>query len=156
MRASKGAWTSLMEQCLADTGWPGLTVAIIGADGTELAAAVGFADREAAVAMAPRDRMLAGSVGKTFAAAAALRLVEEGRIALDEPIGRFADGLPWIDTLPQAEGITLRRLLAHRTGLADYIYTEGWRAHWAQSVAHDSNYAQTVEDGIRIAASEAP
>ena len=36
--------------------------------------------------MSPDDRMLAGSVGKTFAAATALQLIKEGKIGLDDKI----------------------------------------------------------------------
>jgi D-alanyl-D-alanine carboxypeptidase len=46
------------------------------------------------------------SFGKTVLAVAALRLVEQGRLALDEPL----EGKPY----------TLRQLLAHRAGLTDY------------------------------------
>jgi len=146
----------LLERCIAETGWPGVTGAIVRADGSELAVAAGFSDREAGRAMDPRDRMLAGSVGKTFCAAAALLLVEEGRIDLDAPITRFQDQLPWIATLPAADQLTLRLVLAHRTGLMDFIYTPDWRLHWAERVAKDPDYAQTIEDGIRIAAEAGP
>lgn len=46
------------------------------------------------------------SFGKTVLAVAALRLAEQGKLALDEPL----EGKPY----------TLRQLLAHRAGLADY------------------------------------
>jgi D-alanyl-D-alanine carboxypeptidase len=146
----------LLERCIAETGWPGVTAAFIRADGTEVALAAGFADREAGRRMDPRDRMLAGSIGKTFCAAAALKLVDGGMIALDEPIGRFQAALPWIATLPNVGELTLRRLLAHRTGLQDFIYTADWRMKWVQRVAEDHDYAQTIEDGIRIAAEAGP
>lgn len=142
----------LLERCIAETGWPGVTGAFIRADGTEVALAAGFADREAGRRMDPRDRMLAGSIGKTFCAAAALKLVDAGAIALDAPIGGFQAKLPWIATLPNLKQLTLRRLLAHRSGLQDFIYTPDWRMTWVQRVAEDHDYAQTIEDGIRIAA----
>ncbi|HEX4198284.1 MAG TPA: serine hydrolase domain-containing protein [Caulobacteraceae bacterium] len=146
----------LLEHCIAETGWPGVTGAFIGADGVETALAAGFANRETGERMDPRARMLAGSVGKTFAAAAAMILVEAGAIGLDEPITRFEDQLPWIATLPSAGELTLRRVLAHRTGLQDFIYTPDWRLNWAKAVANDPDYAQSIEDGIRIAAEAGP
>lgn len=146
----------LLNACLADNGWPGMTAAAVLADGTELAMAGGIADRETGRAMDPRDRMLAGSVGKTFAAVAALTLVQDERIALDTPINRFQEQLPWLASLPNIEQLTLRRVLAHRTGLVDFIYTEGWRQNWIESVAKDHDYAQTIEDGIAISAATPP
>jgi D-alanyl-D-alanine carboxypeptidase len=141
----------VLEGCIAERGWPGITGAIVYADGSELAVAAGQSDREAGRAMDVRDRMHAGSVGKTFAAAAALSLVEAGKIGLDEPIARFAGQLPWIEALPTGDRLTLRQVLAHRTGLKDFIYTDGWRDKWLEAAGKDPDYAQTVEDGIRIA-----
>jgi CubicO group peptidase (beta-lactamase class C family) len=49
------------------------------------------------------------SITKPIVAATAMRLVEEGRLALDEPLSGLR--LPW-------DGITLRHLLSHQAGLA--------------------------------------
>ncbi len=59
-----------------------------------------------------------GSVTKTFTATAVLKLVEQGRVQLDAPIGNY---LP--ETVPGARGqqITVRMLLNHTSGIADYI-----------------------------------
>ena len=53
------------------------------------------------------------SVTKTFTAAVLLRLVEEGRVRLDDPVGRV---LP-VGSGPGASEITLRMLLTHTSGL---------------------------------------
>ena len=53
------------------------------------------------------------SVTKTFTAAVALQLVEEGQLSLDEPIER------WLPDLPGADQITLDMLLSHTSGLGD-------------------------------------
>lgn len=53
------------------------------------------------------------SCTKTFAAVAALQLVEEGRLGLDEPVARV-----WPEFAANGKaGITLRQLLCHRAGL---------------------------------------
>src|SRR5271169_3782458 len=93
-----------------------------------------------------RDRMLAGSIGKTFASAAALTLVEDGQLRLDEPIMRFRECLPWIAELPNAERLTLRNVLSHRTGLANYIYVNNWRDRWMERVAREPDYSPSIED----------
>jgi CubicO group peptidase (beta-lactamase class C family) len=54
------------------------------------------------------------SITKTFLAAAALRLVTRGALALDAPVWGW---LPWA---PHGERITLRQLLSHTSGLPDY------------------------------------
>jgi CubicO group peptidase (beta-lactamase class C family) len=53
-----------------------------------------------------------GSLTKTFTAAAIMRLVEEGKINLDNSITTYIEELP-----SEAEGISVRSLLAHTSGL---------------------------------------
>ena len=60
------------------------------------------------------------SMAKTFTAAALLRLVEHGRLSLDEPIAR------WFPELPDyGEPITVRRLMNHTSGLRDWGSVSG-------------------------------
>jgi CubicO group peptidase (beta-lactamase class C family) len=56
-----------------------------------------------------------GSVSKQLTAYATLRLVQAGTIALDEPITKY---LP--EARPAWDGITLRHLLTHTSGIRDY------------------------------------
>ena len=70
--------------------------------------AAGVADAESGAPMTTEHRFLIGSVSKTFVAAVVLQLVGEGALALDEEVG------------PIAEGVTLRQLLNHTSGLPDY------------------------------------
>jgi CubicO group peptidase (beta-lactamase class C family) len=58
--------------------FPGATLGVVLPNGESFALAVGFSDRDAKTAMKPTDRMLAGSVGKTFAAATARRFLLRG------------------------------------------------------------------------------
>jgi CubicO group peptidase (beta-lactamase class C family) len=57
----------------------------------------------------PETMFRVASITKPIVAATALRLVQEGRLALDEPLTELR--LPWY-------GITLRHLLSHQAGLA--------------------------------------
>ena len=70
--------------------------------------AAGVADAESGTPMTTEHRFLIGSVTKTFVAAVVLQLVGEGALALDEEVG------------PIAEGVTLRQLLNHTSGLPEY------------------------------------
>ena len=63
-------------------------------------------------------RFQVGSVSKPVAALAALALVAEGRLALDEPVfSRVQDWSPPAATF-ERDGVTLRRLLSHTAGLS--------------------------------------
>jgi D-alanyl-D-alanine carboxypeptidase len=103
-------------------GAPGVTAALVLPDGTEVAICAGFADVEARRAMRPSDRLLSGSVGKTYVAAAALQLVARGELRLDAPLAAHFAGEAWFDALANAEDLTLRHLLRHQSGLARYEF----------------------------------
>jgi D-alanyl-D-alanine carboxypeptidase len=62
----------------------------------------------------PQPRFLAYSITKSFVAALVLQLRDEGRLALDDPLARFAP------EVPRAAEITLRQVLNHTSGLPDY------------------------------------
>jgi D-alanyl-D-alanine carboxypeptidase len=104
--------------------FPGATLGVVLPNGESFSLAVGFSDRDTKTPMKPNDRMLAGSVGKTFAAATALQLVKEGKIGLDEKIEKYLGREPWFARLPNAKDITVRQLMNHTSGLVRYEFKE--------------------------------
>src|SRR5262249_24160074 len=69
-----------------DTTYPGVTVGFVLGEGRSASVSAGLADVEHNVPLRPSDRMLAGSIGKTFVAAVFLQLVEEGKVHLDDKL----------------------------------------------------------------------
>lgn len=104
--------------------FPGATLGVVLANGESFGLAVGFSDRDSKTPMKPNDRMLAGSVGKTFAAATALQLIKEGKIGLDDKIEKYLGREPWFSRLPNAKDITVRQLMNHTSGLVRYEFKE--------------------------------
>jgi D-alanyl-D-alanine carboxypeptidase len=104
--------------------FPGATLGVALASGESFGLAVGYSDRESKTQMKPDDRMLAGSVGKTFAAATALQLVKQGKIGLDDRVEKYFGAEPWFDRLPNARQITVRQLMNHTSGLVRYEFKE--------------------------------
>ena len=104
--------------------FPGATLGVVLANGKTLGLAVGFSDRDSKTHMEPSDRMPAGSVGKTFAAATALQLVKEGKIGLDDRIEKYLGGEAWFTRLPNAKDITVRQLMNHTSGLVRYEFKD--------------------------------
>ena len=104
--------------------FPGATLGVALANGESFGLAVGYSDRDAKTPMKPDDRMLAGSVGKTFAAATAMQLVKEGKINLDDKIEKYFGKESWFDRLPNARMITVRQLMNHTSGLVRYELKE--------------------------------
>lgn len=102
---------------LDSTGVPGAAVGLV-ADGRVVGLrGFGVADRAAGSPVGPRTVFNVGSISKTLSAWGVMRLVEEGRVELDAPANRYLQR--WeigSDSLP-AEDVTVRRLLAHTSGL---------------------------------------
>ncbi|MYW17434.1 serine hydrolase [Streptomyces sp. SID2955] len=94
-------------------GAPG-ALARIDDHGRTYRAAQGVADRGTQRALSTDDRFRVGSITKTFSTVVLLQLVDEHRLALDEPVDHYLPGL-----LPD-DRITVRHVLSHRSGLYDY------------------------------------
>jgi CubicO group peptidase (beta-lactamase class C family) len=73
----------------------------------------GKADIEADRPMTAQTPVAYASVGKMITAALALRLAEQGRLSLDDPVRR------WVPAWPGARSKTLRDLLGHDGGIED-------------------------------------
>lgn len=100
--------------------FPGATVGVTLPDGRSFGVAVGLSDTASGRPMRPEDRMLQGSVGKTYVAAVALQLVSEGRLGLDDPVARHLGHLDWYARVPNARDITVRMLMSHTSGVERY------------------------------------
>lgn len=94
---------------------PGAIVAVARAGETLHARAYGMADLEHGIALTPGTVSESGSVAKQFTAAAVVLLAQRGRLSLDDSIRRHLPELP----AELAEGITVRMLLNHTSGLRD-------------------------------------
>ncbi len=79
--------------------------------------AAGYADREKGMAMAVDSIFRLASVTKPIVSTAALRMMELGRLQLDDPVTRF---LPWFTPMApdgSVPAISLRHLLTHTSGI---------------------------------------
>jgi D-alanyl-D-alanine carboxypeptidase len=111
---------------------PGL-VLHIEAPGQDVAVSVaaGVADRATGMPLTPDAGFRIAGNTKTFTAAAALRLVEQGTVALDTPIADLlapdtVDALRADGYRPDA--ITVRQLLLHTSGTYDYASHPAYQA----------------------------
>ncbi len=65
--------------------------------------------------LVPESKFQLASLSKTFTAVATLKLIETGKLSLDDSIQQFYPQFPY-------HGITIRELLSHRSGLPNYAY----------------------------------
>jgi D-alanyl-D-alanine carboxypeptidase len=94
---------------------PGVAATVILADGRTWTGVSGDAVAATKTKVTPQTPFAIASVTKTFTAALILRLAEEGRLTINDPLAR------WLPDYPNAARITLRMLLSHTSGLADFF-----------------------------------
>ena len=98
------------------TGFAGV-VRVDGTHECDMSTAYGFADRAHQVPNTPDTQLATASVTKTFTALAVMALVETGALGLDTT----ARSLLGRDLPLVAEDVTVEHLLAHRSGIGDYL-----------------------------------
>jgi D-alanyl-D-alanine carboxypeptidase len=97
---------------------PGAIVAIQRDGHAPWVIARGVANLQTGRAMRTDEHVRIGSVTKSFVTTLLLRLAQEGRLSLDDPISRYVEGVP------NGDAITLRQLANMTSGLADYFANE--------------------------------
>ena len=95
-----------------EDGYPGALAAVISPEGTWTGAA-GVDGPDGRLA-SPNDVFAIGSIGETFTAALIMRLVEQGRVDLDDPLSDYLGALT-VDT----NGATVGQALAMRSGIPE-------------------------------------
>ena len=114
--------------------------------GVDLEVAAGVEELGRDRPLQPGSRFRIASVTKPFVAAAALRLVEQGRVSLDDTVARLLEG-EYEELLRrggyETDAITLRHLLTHTSGIYDFAadaygdeLTDGFTAQVAKDPGH--------------------
>jgi D-alanyl-D-alanine carboxypeptidase len=91
---------------------PGLSLAVVKEGKIIKAEGYGLANVEHKIPARPETVFKIGSVSKQFIATGIMLLVQEGKIGLDDKVGKYLDGTPesW-------NGITIRHFLTHTSGV---------------------------------------
>lgn len=98
-------------------GIPGVSIALVRDGNIVYTAAYGDADKKAGRKMTADMPMRVQSISKSVTAWTVLKLAEEGKLNLDDPVEKHLDGwnLPASDY--PTDGVTIRRLLSHTAGM---------------------------------------
>jgi len=106
-----------LDQAVAQAGIVGQTVGIISPLGTWFGASR-FSNLEKQTPMLPFDLLPIASVTKTFTATTVLQLAEEGKLSLEDTMGKWLpDSI--VDNITDGESITIRQLLNGTSGILD-------------------------------------
>ena len=106
-----------------ETGGPGAAVIVVKDGQVVYRKAYGMANLELGVPLQPETVFRLGSLTKQFTATAIMMLVEQGRLALQDPIDKYLPGYPM-----QGHVITVEHLLTHTSGIQSYTDMPGWMA----------------------------
>lgn len=132
---SKAEVTRFVREALAEHPRMSLTVALMADGKTAWELAFGTADRETGQPAAPETIFGIGSESKVFAAAAAMKLVEEGKLDLGRPV---TDYLPdFTMRSPEAKDLTVGMLLDHSSGFPGSNYRGGFTSRARPSYPAD-------------------
>ena len=108
----------IARQVLEQTGVPSASVAVVRAGKLVYTHAYGSArlatETTPAVPATPAMRYSIGSISKQFTAASILLLQEDGKLSLDDAVGKYVPGLT------QGDNVTIRQILSHTSGYQDY------------------------------------
>ncbi len=137
--ALRGRVDRIATQVLEQTGVPSASVAVVKGGKLVYTHAYGKArlaeGNEPAVAATPEMRYSIGSISKQFTATAILLLQEEGKLSLDDAVGKYVPGLT------RGNEVTIRQILSHTSGYQDY-----WPEDYVMTTMLHPETAQQIID----------
>jgi D-alanyl-D-alanine carboxypeptidase len=99
---------------LKTTGVPSASVTVVQGGKVAYVKAYGMARLDPAMAAEPGMRYSIGSVSKQFTAAVILLLAQDGKLKLDDPVGKY------LPELTRANDVTIRQVLSMTSGYQDF------------------------------------
>jgi D-alanyl-D-alanine carboxypeptidase len=137
----------ILDRLVADGFIPGAALSVRVPGYEPWTGASGFVDQHHSRAMQTSTHVRIASISKVFTAVVVLQLVEEGRLDLDTPVSAWFPQL-----VPNADAVTVRRLLNHTTGLYDYLEDK----HYLGQAFQAPDYEWSPEELVAYAALQPP
>jgi D-alanyl-D-alanine carboxypeptidase len=124
---------SLVYTYLAESHAPSAAFAVIRGNDTLAYGASGLADIDARRAPTATTIYEIGSITKQFTSAAIMKLVEQGRVRLDDDLSKYVPQFPL-----QGKKVSIRHLLNHTSGIHSYTSEAGWKKTWNEALSPDA------------------
>jgi len=124
---------SLVFTYLAETRAPSASFAVIRGNDTLAFGAHGLANVDAWRAPTATTIYEIGSITKQFTSAAVMKLVEQGRVKLDDDLSKYVPQFPL-----QGKKVSIRQLLNHTSGIHSYTSSPGWAKTWNDALSPDA------------------
>lgn len=133
--AMKARVDAIAAGVMEQRGVPSASVAVVQGGRLVYTHAYGRAHIDPNTAATPDMRYSIGSISKQFTAAAILILQEQGKLKLDDPVGRYIPGLT------HGDEVTMRQILSHTSGYQDY-----WPEDYLMKPMQQPTTAQAILD----------
>jgi CubicO group peptidase (beta-lactamase class C family) len=133
--ALQGRIDRIAAQVLEQTGVPSASLAVVKGGKLVYTQAYGKARLDPPLAATPQMRYSIGSISKQFTAAAILLLQEDGKLNLDDAVGKYVPGLT------RGDEVTVRQILSHTSGYQDY-----WPEDYVMTPMLHAESAQQILD----------
>src|SRR5688572_30212293 len=124
---------SLVFTYLAESRAPSASFAVIRGNDTLAYGAHGLADVDAWRAPTAATIYQIGSITKQFTSAAIMKLVEQGRVKLDDDLSKYVPQFPL-----QGKKVSIRHLLNHTSGIHSYTSSSAWQKTWSDELSPDA------------------
>jgi CubicO group peptidase (beta-lactamase class C family) len=129
----------IAKQVLEQTGVPSASIAVVQHGKLAYTHAYGSAHLATAstpaLSATPEMRYSIGSISKQFTATALLLLQEQGKLSIDDPVGKYVPGLT------RGDEVTIRQILSHTSGYEDY-----WAEDYVMTSMRRPTTAQQILD----------
>ena len=147
---SAEALQTLLDDFVAEQKLPG---AVLGVSGPRIDAVVasGVLDRKSGAPVTAESRFYVASTGKMTVATAVLRLVDEGRIRLDQPVSEIIVPAGTLTGLANWSTVTVEQLLNHTSGMPDYFDDA-----WEEAAMKDPRMLVDVELALALVVGQPP
>lgn len=126
---------SIATAVLRSTGVPGASVAVVQHGRVVLTRAYGRANLERQTPATSEMRYALGSISKQFTATAMLLLQQDGKLKIDDPVGKYIPGLS------RGNEVTIRQILSHTSGYQDF-----WPQDYLMEPMKKDATAQSIMD----------
>ncbi len=134
--AMKARVDAIAAGVMEQNGVPSASVAVVQGGKLVYTHAYGRAHIDPDKPASPDMRYSIGSISKQFTAAAILILQEQGKLKLDDPVGKYVPGLT------RGDEVTIRQILSHTSGYQDY-----WPEDYLMKPMEQPTTAQAILEG---------
>jgi len=132
-QASREALAVRIDSLVADykdrTHTPAVSVAVLRGSDTLVMKGYGLANLSPITQASAATVYRIGSITKQFTSAAIMRLIERGKLSLDDPMSKYLPDVPL-----HGHTVTIRQLLNHTSGIHSYTSSRDWQGTWEQDL----------------------